>query len=147
MREPTVVRWPGKIPAGKPNDELMTTMDLLPTFARLAGAQIPTDRMIDGKDILQTLTGNAGTPHERFFYHRGNTLAAVRSGKWKLHANKGKPTQLYDLASDIGEKNNVIQSHPEVARQLMQHLTAFSNDIAENSRPAAFVKDPIPLSN
>ncbi len=81
MREPTVVRWPGKIPAGKPNDELMTAMDLLPTFAKLAGAEIPKDRVIDGKDIWPTLTGEAGTPHETFFYHRGNQLQAVRSGK------------------------------------------------------------------
>lgn len=146
MREPTVVRWPGKLPAGQPNDELMTAMDLLPTFAKLAGAAIPTDRVIDGKDIWPTLIGEAQTPHEAFFYHRGNQLQAVRSGKWKLHTNKGRPTQLYDLESDIGEKKNVIQSHPEVVRRLNGHLTAFAGDIADNSRPAAFVENPKPLS-
>ncbi|QDV41122.1 Arylsulfatase [Stieleria neptunia] len=146
MREPTVVRWPGKIPAGKPNDELMTTMDLLPTFAKLAGAAIPTDRVIDGKDIWPTLIGEAPTPHEAFFYHGGNQLRAVRSGKWKLHTNKGKPTQLYDLENDIGEKKNVIEANPEVAQKLVQQLKAFAQDIAENSRPAAFVEHPTPLS-
>ena len=146
MREPTVVRWPGKIPAGKPNGELMTTMDLLPTFAKLAGAAIPTDRVIDGKDIWPTLSGKADTPHEAFFYHRGNELAAVRSGKWKLHTNKGRPTQLYDLETDIGEKKNLIDSHPEVVRTLNEHLKAFATDIANNGRPAAFVEDPKPLS-
>ena len=124
----------------------MTTMDLLPTFAKLAGAQIPTDRVIDGKDIWPTLTGKAGTPHEKFFYHRGNTLAAVRSGKWKLHANKGKPSQLYDLESDIGENRNVIKSNPEVVKRLNGYLKAFAKDIAENRRPAAFVENPTPLS-
>ena len=142
MREPTVVRWPGKIPAGKPNDELMTAMDLLPTFAKLAGAAIPTDRVIDGKDIWPTLIGEAQTPHDAFFYHRGNQLQAVRSGKWKLHTNKGRLTQLYDLESDIGEKNNVIKSNPEVVRRLNGHLKAFAKDIAENSRPAAFIENP-----
>ena len=146
MREPTVVRWPGKIPAGKPNDELMTAMDLLPTFAKLAGAAIPTDRVIDGKDIWPTLIGEAQTPHEAFFYHRGNQLQAVRSGKWKLHTNKGRPTQLYDLESDIGEKKNVIKSNPEVVQRLNGHLKAFAKDIADNSRPAAFVENPKPLS-
>ncbi|WP_231603592.1 sulfatase family protein [Neorhodopirellula pilleata] len=146
MREPTVVRWPSKIPAGKPNDELMTTMDLLPTFAKLAGASIPTDRVIDGKDIWPTLLGVAKTPHEVFFYHGGNALKAVRSGKWKLHANQGKPTQLYDLENDIGETKNVIESHPDVAKKLAQHLRTFEKEIADNSRPAAFVKDPKPLS-
>ncbi len=146
MREPTVVRWPGKIPAGKPNDELMTTMDLLPTFAKLAGAMIPTDRVIDGKDIWPTLIGQAPTPHETFFYHGGNQLRAVRSGKWKLHTRNGKPAQLYDLEMDIGEKTNVIDSNPEVVERLVQHLKTFAKDIADNSRPAAFVEHPKPLS-
>ena len=147
MRESTVIRWPGKIPAGKTNDELMTTMDLLPTFAKLAAARVPTDRVIDGKDIWPTLTGQASTPHEAFFYHKGNSLNAVRSGKWKLHTNKGRPTQLYDLESDIGEKSNIIKSNPEVVKRLNGHLKAFAKDIADNRRPAAFVENPKPLSN
>ena len=146
MRESTVIRWPGKVPSGKSNDELMTSMDLLPTFAKLAGAAIPTDRAIDGKDIWPTLTGKAGTPHEAFFYHKGNSLNAVRSGKWKLHTNKGRPAQLYDLDNDIGEKTNVIKSHPEVVEKLHARLQAFAKDIADNSRPAAFVEKPRPLS-
>ena len=146
MREPTVVRWPGKIPAGKSNDELMTTMDLLPTFAKLAGADIPADRAIDGKDIWATLIGKAGTPHEAFFYHRGKSLTAVRSGNWKLHTKNGKPDQLYDLANDIGEKKNVIASHPAVVAKLNQRLQEFAKDVAENSRPAAFVENPKPLA-
>ncbi len=146
MREPTVVRWPGKIPAGRPNDEIMTAMDLLPTFAKLAGAAIPTDRVIDGKDIWPTLVGDAPTPHEAFFYHRGDQLTAVRSGKWKLHTNRGKPAQLYDLQSDIGEKKNVIHANPQVVQRLNGYLKAFAKDIADNSRPAAFVENPKPLS-
>lgn len=146
MREPTVIRWPGKIPAGKDNSEMMTAMDLLPTFAKLAGAQVPSDRIIDGKDIWPTLVGEASTPHEAFFYHRGTTLAAVRSGNWKLHTNKGRPTHLYDLGSDIGESKNVIKSHPEVVRKLNQYLRDFAKDIADNNRPAAYVDDPKPLS-
>ena len=146
MREPTVVRWPGKIPAGTSNDKLMTSMDLLPTFAKLAGASIPTDRVIDGKDIWPTLIGETPTPHEAFFYHRGNLLQAVRSGKWKLHTNKGKPTQLYDLENDIGEKKNVIESNPQVVQRLDGYLKTFAKDIADHNRPAAFVENPKPLS-
>lgn len=146
MREPTVVRWPGKIPADSSNDELMTTMDLLPTFAKLAGAVLPTGLVIDGKDIWSTLIGRAPTPHEAFFYHSGNQLQAVRSGDWKLHTNKGKPIRLYDLESDVGEKRNVIESNPEVVERLERLLEAFEKDIAENHRPAAFVENPQPLS-
>ena len=146
MREPTVIRWPAKIPAGKDNDELMTAMDLLPTFAKLAGAEVPTDRIIDGKDITATLTGEAKTPHDRFFYHGGNSLKAVRSGDWKLHWNGRKPTHLYNLATDIAEKKNLIKEEAEVVKRLTGYLKAFEKDIAENNRPAAFVENPKPLS-
>jgi arylsulfatase A-like enzyme len=145
MRESTVVRWPGKIAAGTSNDELMTTMDLLPTFAKLAGAELPEDRVIDGKDIWPVLAGHAGTPHTAFFYHRGNELVAVRSGKWKLRAKNGQATALHDLDADIGETKNVLKANPRVAQRLLELMEQFAKEIAENSRPAAFVDDPQPL--
>jgi len=152
-RVPAVIRWPGKIPAGRENDELMTAMDLLPTFAGLAGTELPADRVIDGKDIWPVLTGNEPSPHDTFFYYRDNDLKAVRWRKWKLHlalpqANdaKGQPTSaLYDLESDIGEKRNVIAEHPEVVARLRAAVEAFEKRLAENSRSAAFVDAPTPL--
>ena len=149
MREPTVIRWPGKIPAAGANDEIMTAMDLLPTFARLAGVELPKDRVIDGKDIWPVLTGTAKSPHEAFFYHKGNKLEAVRSGKWKLHlalvqrakangASTAKPA-LFDLEADIGEKRNVYADHPDVVARLRGYVKAFEEELAQNSRPAAFV--------
>jgi arylsulfatase A-like enzyme len=146
MREPTVIRWPGRIPAGKENAELMTAMDLLPTFARLAGASLPTDRVIDGKDIWPVLAEGARTPHEAFFYHRKNELEAVRSGRWKLHQKDGKPTALYDLDKDIGEKKNRLAANPDIARRLLQRTASFDTDLADNRRPAAFVENPKPLA-
>lgn len=146
MREATVVRWPGRIPAGKDNDELMTAMDLLPTFAKLAGAKIPNDRIIDGKDIWPVLKGESKTPHQSFFYHRGNQLAAVRSGNWKLHTKNGKPSALFDLENDIGEKNNILKRHPAMVQKLNGYMKEFAKDIAQNNRPAAFVKNAKPLS-
>ncbi len=147
MREPTVIRWPGKIPAGKENTELMTAMDLLPTFAKLAGASIPSDRVIDGKDIWPVLVEEARTPHQAFFYHRGNDLQAVRSGKWKLHVGKRQnPTALFDLDKDIGEKTNVLADNAGVATRLLEHITTFEADLKANSRPAAFVENPKPLA-
>ena len=67
------------------NDEIMTTMDLLPTFAKLAGAEVPSDRVIDGKDVWSVIIGDQKSPHEAFFYYKSNSLEAVRSGKWKMH--------------------------------------------------------------
>jgi len=154
MREPTVIRWPGKIPAGVVNDQLMTAMDLLPTFAKLAGAELLADRVIDGKDIWPVLTGKEESPHEAFFYYRDNELKAVRSGKWKLHlampqgrGEKGAPTSaLFDLEADIGEKTDVLADHPEVAERLRGYVRAFKEDLAQNGRPAAFVDNPKPLA-
>lgn len=155
MREPTVAWWPGHIPAGRVNRELMTSMDLLPTFAKLADAKIPTDRVIDGKDIWPVLSGEPGarSPHDRFFYHRGNSLEAVRSGPWKLHlhaAARGKSKaaslQLFNLDKDIGETTNVAGEHPDIVQRLLGYIEEFRADIAANSRPAAFVDNPVPLS-
>ena len=74
-------------------------MDLYPTFAGLAGAAMPDDRTIDGKDIAPLLLGAVGakTPHDRFFYQQGGKLAAVRSGDWKLFLNG----ELYNLKADL----------------------------------------------
>ena len=125
-RVPTVIRWPKAIPAGKPIDEILTAMDLLPTFAKMAGAKVPGDRVIDGKDIFPVLTEQAKSPHKAFFVYRDKDLKVVRSAKWKLHlalpAQKGAtgPTKsaLYELEADISETRNVLAEHPEVGERL-----------------------------
>lgn len=153
QRVPTVIRWPGGIPAGQSIDELITAMDLFPTFGKLAGAESSSDRVIDGKDILPVLTGNGKTPHEAFFYYKGNQLAAVRSGHWKLHlgrtkgvGKKASGSALYNLDADIGEKTNVLKSNPEVVARLRALAKAFEVEISQNSRPAGFVNDAKPLT-
>lgn len=145
-RVPGVFRWPGRIPAGQTIDALTTAMDLLPTFAGLAGAEVPYDRVIDGKDIWPVLTEQAASPHQALFYHQGAELKALRSGKWKLHVKNGKPVALYDLDQDIGEKKNVIKRNPEVVQRLAALIPPFESDLIKNSRPAATAADPKPLT-
>ena len=134
MREPCLVHWPGKVPAGAICDEVASTIDLLPTLARLAGGAVPTDRAIDGKDIADLILGKPGSrsPHEEgFYYYFMSQLQAIRLGKWKLRLPldpeiggwtgqpKGKSeARLYDLEADIGEKHNVATEHPDVAAKL-----------------------------
>jgi arylsulfatase A-like enzyme len=138
MRVPTVAWWPGTIPAGKDSDALMGTIDLLPTFANLAGAEAPSDRVIDGGDIMPLLRGEKGakSPHEAYYYFKRWGLEAVRSGDWKLMFERKKWEEfpyrrkyyddpmadvgpaLYNLREDIGETTNVIADHPEVAARL-----------------------------
>jgi arylsulfatase A len=87
VREPCIMRWPGRIEPGSVCTEPAMTIDLLPTIASLIGAPLP-DRKIDGLDITPLITGVPGatSPQEAyFFYYHGNSLEAVRSGRWKLH--------------------------------------------------------------
>ena len=86
VRVPTVVRWPTRIPENTECNEPATIMDLMPTFARLAGATLPSDRKIDGRDILPLLLGKPGaeSPHHALYYYAFTHLQAVRSGKWKI---------------------------------------------------------------
>ena len=89
---PTIVSWPGHIPAGISLDELTSSMDLLPTVAKLTGADLPDDRIIDGKDILPLLTNQTQeSSHEFIFHYCGNQVHAVRyhpknsDTVWKAH--------------------------------------------------------------
>ena len=141
QRVPTVMRWPGKIPAGTECREMATAMDLLPTIAELTGATLPADLKLkpDGKDIQQLMLGGpeAKTPHAAFYY---NSNQAVRAGKWKYRYGaryghwsgikvKKNPTehQLFNLAEDVGETTNVIDQYPEVAERLKTLLAKSPN--------------------
>ena len=130
MREPTVAWWPGSVPAGSVSDEVATTMDLLPTFARLGGATLPEGRILDGRDISALLAGREGarSPHEAFYYFHQHDLQAVRSGRWKLFRESGA---LYDLDSDIGESVDVSRVHPDVVERLTGHLDAAAADLGD----------------
>jgi arylsulfatase A-like enzyme len=164
MRVPCVMRWPGKIPAGITCSELCTTMDLMPTFARLAGATVPTDRTIDGHDIWPLMSGQADarSPYEAFYYYYLAQLQAVRSGQWKLYLPLAKrwrsfrgdtepvPARLYDLVADLGETRNVVEDHPEVVARLTALAEQARQDLGDldrsgrDQRPAAFVDTATP---
>ncbi|NIP26506.1 MAG: sulfatase-like hydrolase/transferase [Phycisphaerae bacterium] len=135
MREPTIMRWPGKIPADHVCGEICGTIDLLPTLARLAGAEVPADRVIDGKDIWPLMLGKPGakSPHKAYFYYKGKNLEAVRGGKWKLRQTK--KTELYDLQDDISEKNNVAADYPGIVERLNFIMKEFDTELKANVRP------------
>ncbi|CAA6677537.1 MULTISPECIES: sulfatase [unclassified Lentimonas] len=138
-RVPFIVRWPEHIPAGETSDALVTTMDLLPTFTGLAGQTLPSNLVIDGKDLTPLLTGATDdSPHEYYYYYCYTGLQAIRDARWKLvlpRASKPKwmgwwarmidevkTIELYDLNTDLGETTNVAAQHPEVVERLMQQV-------------------------
>jgi arylsulfatase A-like enzyme len=164
QRVPCIIRWPGKVPAGRVCDELVTSMDFLPSLAKLAGTTEPKDRTIDGKDITPLWLGQKGasSPHDTFWYYRLENLEAVRKGKWKLHFAKGKAfskadepmKELYDLENDIGEENNLYDQHPEVvaelekvAEQARQELgDLLTDETGTGRREVGVVENPEPLA-
>ncbi len=94
LRVPLIARWPGHIPEGHVSDEPAVILDVFTTVLNAAGIPIPTDRPIDGKDIMPLLTSDAKSPHESVYSMKGETLCTVRSGKWKLHGPASGPRDL-----------------------------------------------------
>ncbi|MCA9089079.1 MAG: sulfatase [Planctomycetaceae bacterium] len=155
VREPCIMCWPGKIPAGTVCDELAATIDILPTVAEIIGGKLP-DHPIDGLNILPLLTQgkDAKTPHESYCYYWGNHLEAIRSGDWKLHfphsyrSLTGEPgkdglpngyTQgktglaLYNLKEDIGETTDVKEAHPEVVAHLQALADSARKELGDSA--------------
>jgi len=155
VREPCVMRWTGKIPAGTTCTELSATIDILPTFAALAGATVPTDHIIDGKDIRPLIFGQPGAkcPHEAYCYYWNQELQAVRSGPWKLHfphtyrslkgqgghggkpvpyVDRSTPLVLFNLETDVGETQDVAAEHPKVVSRLEKLAEIAREDLGDS---------------
>src|SRR5262245_5845966 len=124
MREPAIAWWPGTVPAAVTSSELVSTLDLLPTFCALAGVEAPKDRPLDGYDVREALNGGKSPRNEMFFY-RSYDLMAVRLGPWKAHfmtqpgygqpqTDKNDPQQLFKLAVDPVESYNVAEKNPVI---------------------------------
>ncbi|MGB0372411.1 MAG: sulfatase family protein [Opitutales bacterium] len=138
VRVPFIARWPGKIPADTHSLEITTIMDLLPTFTKLAGGDVPTDRVIDGRDLWPLLSGapEAQSPHDAYYYFRNQSLRGIRVGHWKYHSNGKGQEALYNLKEDVGEQNNTIHEHPEIAERLKKKMSTFREEFAQNKRAA-----------
>lgn len=137
-RVPFIARWPGKIPAGWESDELLTTMDLLPTFASIAGATMP-EVVVDGCDATDFLMRRSPeSPRDEYFYYCGCLLTGVRAGAFKLVLPRPESPpglgwwgrmieavaepQLYDLDHDPGETTNIAAAHPDVVEALTNRI-------------------------
>jgi uncharacterized sulfatase len=93
-RVPMIARWPGHLPTGKVIDAPAVMMDLFPTALAAAGIAPPSDRTIDGKDLLPLLTGKEPAVHDVIFGHQGARLATVRDARWKLHVLPARDTRI-----------------------------------------------------
>lgn len=151
-RVPSIFCWPEHIASGQVSDVTLTSMDLLPLACKLAGVSQPSDRVIDGKNILPILQGQTTeSPHKFLYYYNGTNLQAVREGNWKLHLprtpkdqpfwskkpakGKGFVTlndyRLFNLNKDVGEQQNVANRFPEVVARLQEQAKLIRSELGD----------------
>ncbi len=170
-RVPCIMRWPGRIPAGTTSGDMLMTIDVLPTIAKLIGAELPK-HALDGRDVWPLLAGEAGArnPHDAYwFYYENNQLQAVTSGdgRWKLqlpHAfrtlnrraggrdgvpvkyeqRKLEAPELSDLHADLAETNNVAGQNAEVVARLLKSAEAAREELGDSltKRQGRGVREP-----
>ena len=134
QRVPCVMWAPGRIPAGTTCDQLCGTIDLLPTIASLTKTQLPSDKKIDGIDISALLDSDAKTPrHEFVYYTSTGNVEGLRQGKHKLLVKK-RQVFLFDLEADMGEKNNLAESMPELVEKLEARMLELDTQITKEAR-------------
>jgi arylsulfatase A-like enzyme len=124
IRVPLIVRWPGRIKPGTTNDQAWAFWDFLPTAAEVASAKVPSK--LDGISLLPALLGKPQTNRHDFLYwefHERGFQQAVRMGDWKaVRSQAGAPLELYNLSTDLGEKQNVAGQNPEVIAKIEEYL-------------------------
>jgi arylsulfatase A-like enzyme len=120
IRVPFAVRWTGQLPAGTDYDHPVSALDIFATAATVAGAKVPEPHKLDGVDILPHLRGDVKTPpHDVLFWRRGGGDSyAVRRGDMKLTEQRRGKLELYDLAGDIGEQNDLAGEKVNLLKEL-----------------------------
>lgn len=150
LRVPMVVRWPGRVPAGRVVTETAVMTDWMPTFARLAGASPPCDLPIDGTDIMPVLSGEGQRDPEqgfRYLHFRitNDAVGAYREGDWKLklaveggesiYARFDHDDLLFDLGADLGEQNDLAPAMPEKVAAMKRRMMELAAEVEATSPP------------
>ena len=153
---PFLARWPGKIAAGKINDAaLISAVDLLPTFCEIAGAELPADYVPDGISQSKALTGAPATEREKPLFWKASSARSYSPGDnfyWvlysivdkdmKLMTDKNfKHMELYNLATDPLEKNDLSAEQPELTKSLAAQIKAYLKSLPAGPDPTCFSKE------
>lgn len=131
VRVPFVISWPARLKAGSTYDRPVSSLDVTATALALAGVAFPTERRLDGVNLIPFLRGESqAAPHANLFWRTGGGQSyAVRSGDWKLVRNRKQPDELYDLSTDIGEAKDLASARPEVVAKLAADLSAWDKEL------------------
>ena len=125
-REPFVARWPGKIAPGTTNDQIISVTDVLATLADILGQELPDNAGEDSVSFLPCLLGKDDGPfREASVQQSGKGAFAIRRGPWKLIAHGDLRQELFNLGNDIGETKDVIESQPEIAKEMADLLESY----------------------
>ncbi len=137
IRVPMAIRWPGKAPAGSVVDSPVITLDFATTFVALSGGQVEPSWKLDGADLSKILKGEAKEIPERDLFWRTNGSdgpIAMRRGNWKLVHERGNPSasrQLFDLAKDISEENDIAAENEDTLKSMQESLNAWEHQLIE----------------
>ncbi len=153
LRVPFVIRWPNKIPAGKSSDEIVHAMDLYPTLAKLTGATVPNDRVIDGIDVSDFMLGKKEeSGREGFIVYMGNSIFGVKWRNWKLHfkeqeawnseMNTYTMPRIYNLYTDPQERDNVLFPNTWVPKAALKQLVEHKISLQQHAPIKAGQVDP-----
>jgi arylsulfatase len=157
VRVPCAMRWPGRIPAGRVCDDLLSTLDMLPTVANLIGGELPR-QTIDGIDVWPAISGAGRSPRETFYYYSGDELHAVRRGVWKLHlpheyltvaaapGKAGKPSNyenMRPLSIEQSGIRGIASRHGYAVRPIELSLFHLGEDVGETRNVAAAHPDVV----
>ena len=153
---PCIVRWPGHVPRGTVEDRVTTMMDILPTATSICGGDLPSDRIIDGHDMIDMWFGQTDgeSPYDKtgFFYYYMHQLQAVRSGKWKLYLPLERKLDnltgnlelcssseafLSNVREDPSENTDFSADYPDVVDRLMELAELAREDLGDSARPGA----------
>jgi arylsulfatase A-like enzyme len=131
IREPFMVQWKGRIPAGKVLEQPVISFDIFATSVAAVGGTMPSDRPMDGVDIMPLLMGKTeARPHEALYWRFGPQWA-IRDGDWKMVHVDGFGEKLFDLKSDVGEKKDVSGQHADVASKLRGEFEAWNTQLVK----------------
>ncbi len=164
LRVPCIMRWPGRIDEGTTCEGIASAIDFFATLSELTGAPLPADAPRDSISLVDTLLKGEPSKRKAFAYYKDANLEAVRMGDWKLHycktgwnpdgSENNETTALFNLRDDVGETNDLLSAHPEIAAEIEEQAEHFRNMFGDarlgregsEVRPIGVCEDPKPLT-
>jgi arylsulfatase A-like enzyme len=136
---PAIFRWPGRIPAGKTSAQVGIVMDLTATIVAVTNSPLPADARLEGLNLLPLVQEGAQRSERTLFFRvtqPARRQRAVRQGDWKLLVD-GNASMLFNLAADVGERNDLAQQRADIVRRLFPLIAQWETDVDAEAKASA----------